>query len=211
MDRNHLIIAAFDFDGTLTYQDTLLPFLVYTHGWISTFGKLTLQLPNLTTYLLGGISRQEAKESILKQFYAGIPLKQLQQKGEEFAKALDKHIKPDMQKRLQWHLQQGHRCVLISATLDVYLEPWAKRVGIHEVISSRMQATPDGKTTGYLLGSNCWGPEKVRRLYERLGPRENYCLYAYGDSRGDLELLAAADHAFYREIPVMKDNNESSD
>ena len=30
------IVAAFDFDGTLTYRDTLLPFLFFTHGIIST-------------------------------------------------------------------------------------------------------------------------------------------------------------------------------
>jgi len=99
--------------------------------------------------------------------------------------------------RLQWHLEQGHRCIIVSASIDIYLEPWAESFGVHDVICSRL-ASPNGFVTGKLMGANCWGPEKVRRLEEEFGNLEDYNLFAYGDSRGDRELLAAADHPFYR-------------
>jgi phosphoserine phosphatase len=69
-------------------------------------------------------------------------------------------------------------------------------------LSSRLSLDAQGCVTGKLLGSNCWGIEKVARLQDWLQrPRNTYTLYAYGDSRGDLELLAAADHPYYRIIP----------
>ena len=46
------------------------------------------------------------------------------------------------------------------------------------------------------MGKNCWGTEKVRRLQELVGSKEGYVLYAYGDTRGDRELLEYADHPF---------------
>ncbi|MCB1149091.1 MAG: HAD-IB family hydrolase, partial [Chlamydiia bacterium] len=57
-----------------------------------------------------------------------------------------------------------------------------------------------GVLTGKLLGANCRGPEKVRRILETFGPKESYLLYAYGDSAGDREMLALADHPFFRKI-----------
>ena len=52
---------------------------------------------------------------------------------------------------------------------------------------------PTTGSTGQLEGGNVRGPEKVRRVREWLGAGEVE-LWAYGDSAGDRELLAAADH-----------------
>ncbi|MCW8829046.1 MAG: HAD-IB family hydrolase, partial [Gammaproteobacteria bacterium] len=54
-------------------------------------------------------------------------------------------------------------------------------------------------------GENCYGAEKIRRLQSLLGERAGYDLYAYGDSRGDRELLALADHAYYKRMPEESD------
>jgi phosphatidylglycerophosphatase C len=51
-----------------------------------------------------------------------------------------------------------------------------------------------GHCTGRLLGANCRGPEKATRLQTLFGT-EKVELWAYGNSRGDDEMLALADHA----------------
>jgi len=104
-------------------------------------------------------------------------------------------------RRLAWHKQQGHRCVVISASLDLYVRPWAIKEGFDDVIATLLDVKGDGCVTGKLSGANCFGIEKVRRLETLLGSREDYSLYAYGDSRGDRELLSFADYAYYRQIP----------
>jgi phosphoserine phosphatase len=49
-----------------------------------------------------------------------------------------------------------------------------------------------------LAGLNCKGPEKMQRLRAHLGSWQGSVLEAYGDSRGDRELLLAADLPHYR-------------
>lgn len=187
-------IAAFDFDGTLTDRDSLVPFLFYRYGRPKTYLKLILLLPSFIAFLVGLLSRQQVKERILTSFFQGTSMQTLRESALGYANTkLDKFIKPDTLQLLRWHQQQGHRCIIISASPDVYLIPWAEKEGIKDVISSRLEVTPEGKITGRLIGKNCWGPEKSRRLLELLGPKKDFYLYAYGDSRGDRELLALAD------------------
>jgi phosphatidylglycerophosphatase C len=87
----------------------------------------------------------------------------------------------------------------VSASFEMYLRPLAGLLGAHDVLAARLEVGPDGRLTGRLDGDNCRGPEKVRRLHswldEHAGGRSAVHVTAYGDSVGDLELLADADEA----------------
>ena len=107
-------------------------------------------------------------------------------------------IRIDGLDRLKWHQQQGHICILASASLDVYLEHWSRSQKFDGLVCSKLEYDDEGKATGSLLGRNCHGAEKVRRLHELIDAANITELYAYGDSRGDRELLAAADHSYFR-------------
>lgn len=195
------VIAAFDFDHTLTGRDSLLPFLVQIKGWGYTSTQLTMLAPAFIRYLTGTLSRQGVKEKILERFIRGMHGRDLEVLAENYAHHhLDHYIKSAPLRRLAWHQAQGHSCVLISASLELYLKPWAAMHGFNTVLASQLELTQEGYATGRLAGLNCWGPEKVRRLIEYAGPKQNYQLYAYGDSRGDCELLAFADYPFYRKF-----------
>lgn len=195
------VIAAFDFDGTVTYHDSLLPFLTFTYGYFKTYGKLLLKAPTLLGFVLGFTPRQTAKEAIISSFFKGEKLTTIEQLGSKYARErLNDIVRPEAKKRIEWHQNNGHQCVLISASLDIYLKPWAKALDFDHVICSRLETTEKEVITGKLQGSNCWGPEKVRRLEQTCGPTNSYTLYAYGDSRGDKELLELADHPFFRSM-----------
>jgi phosphatidylglycerophosphatase C len=196
-------IAAFDFDGTMTDSDTLLPFIIhctsvprFALGIAQAFPRLLISYLTQTNY------RQTCKECVLTQFFQHMPQKDLQKTAECFAATtLKSKIKPAALQRLRWHQSQGHTCVLISASLEIYLDPWARSVGFNRVLGSRLATDRDGRLTGKLEGLNCRGAEKTRRLQEAFGPKSNYTLYAYGDSSGDADLLALADFSFYRYYP----------
>lgn len=191
-DLNTTPIAAFDFDGTLTTRDSLLLFIKYTHGFPL---RLCRTLPTLFKTVIGLASRQEAKEALLTELYKGQTRSSLEILGKQFAeKSLDTILRPEMMERFFQHQKQGHRCVLVSANLDVYLVPWGKKYGFDAVLCSLLATDQAGILTGKLARPNCWGPEKVRQLREWMA-RENLSpskLYAYGDSRGDAEMLAFA-------------------
>jgi HAD superfamily hydrolase (TIGR01490 family) len=195
-------IAAFDFDGTLTRRDTLLPFLLHTLGAAAVARHALLLSPTLAGYALGLIGNGVAKERVLVRCLAGMHKDELQQEAERFAVfVLPGLLREDAVQRLAWHKEQGHRCVVISASLELYVRPWAERAGFNDVIATRLETRDDGHITGKLSGANCFGIEKTRRLEALLGARDGYNLYAYGDSRGDRELLSLADYAYYRKFP----------
>jgi HAD superfamily hydrolase (TIGR01490 family) len=193
------VIAAFDFDGTLTTRDTLFPFLLQVAGPLKFSLKLITLLPTLTLYALGLLRNDVAKVIVLRRFLANMQMADLQQQALQFAEnKLPTLLRNEAMQRLAWHKQQGHRCIVVSASLENYLRPWANTVGFNDILCSRLEPLEGDRTSGNLLGQNCFGPEKMRRLQALLGQREGYILYAYGDSRGDKELLSASDYPFYK-------------
>ena len=200
------IIAAFDFDGTLTHRDSFLPFLVYSFGWRHVVWKMVPILPKLIGYLFGIASRQEAKEALITQFFQGRTEQSVRELGEVFAKErLPLEIRPEALRCLRRHQKAGHTCIIVSASLDIWLVPWADANGIGQVLSSRLAFDEKGCVIGKLQGKNCRRQEKVRRMQEALGPLNEYILYAYGDTKGDKEMLEAADCSFYRAFPEEKE------
>lgn len=196
------VVAAFDFDGTLTRRETLLPFLLHMLGTAAVVRHALVLSPTLLGYALHLIRNDIAKERVFVRCLGGIHMEELQQAGERFAMyVLPGMLRHEAMQRFEWHKQQGHRCVVISASLESYVRPWAIKAGFDDVIATRLQVGEQGCITGKISGANCFGIEKVRRLETLLGVRDGYSLYAYGDSRGDKELLSFADHAYYRRIP----------
>jgi HAD superfamily hydrolase (TIGR01490 family) len=199
---NKQVVAAFDFDGTLTRRDTLFPFLLHTLGMTAFVRHVFALSPTLAGYGLGLIRNDIAKEKVFIRCLAGMNMDELRQKGELFAaNVLPNLQRPEAMQRLNWHKQQGHRCVVISASLELYVRPWAIKAGFDDVLATHLQIHEAGLVTGKLSGANCFGIEKVKRLETLLGDRDGYTLYAYGDSRGDRELLSSADYAYYRQMP----------
>lgn len=196
------VVAAFDFDGTLTRRETLLPFLLHMLGAAAVARHALILSPTLAGYGLGMIRNDVAKEKVFIQCLAGMGMDELQREGENFAAdVLPGLLRHEAMQRLEWHKQRGHRCVVISASLELYVRPWAIKAGFDDVIATHLETRDDGHVTGKLSGVNCYGIEKVRRLEALLGARDGYSLYAYGDSRGDRELLSLADYPYYRQIP----------
>lgn len=196
--------ALFDFDGTITYCDTLLPFLHFSLGPSRLTALLASCLPRLTRYLVGSSSRQEVKEALLTQAFGGCSHGDFKKLCRRFAKEkLPCYVRKKALERLRWHSSAGHRCLLVSANLEDYLDPWAQAHGFEQVVASRLAEDEQGRLTGKLLGNNCRGEEKVHRLRQLMGLYglgEESLFFAYGDSPGDWPLLRWADLAFYRTL-----------
>jgi phosphatidylglycerophosphatase C len=65
--------------------------------------------------------------------------------------------------------------------------------GFDEVIATRLEVGSDGRLTGRLDGPNVRAEQKAIRLAEALAS-DQVEIWAYGDSIGDREMLAMADH-----------------
>ncbi len=191
------VVAAFDFDGTITRRDTVVPFLVYACGRARVAAALAAVSPQLTLALTGRGSRDDPKEALLRRLLAGRDAAPIAEAGRAFAQRLandSTRLRPDTLEKVRWHRDQGHELVLVSASLSTYLEPLAPQLGFDAVLATTLQVGPDGRFTGRLVGRNCRGVEKVDRLRAWLGGHDpDECvIWAYGDSSGDTELLAMA-------------------
>ncbi len=191
-------LALFDFDGTLTRRDTLMPFLRYYAGTAHFVKGLAQLSPQLLAYALRFRRNDVTKESVLRHFFQGAPIGDLHRTGREFAsEILPSLTRASLMDRLQKHRSDGDTCVLVSASLDVYVAPWAATQGFDAVLCSSLEVQ-GSIATGRLHGLNCYGAEKVTRIKTWLGDQKPMKVIAYGDSRGDREMLALADEAYYR-------------
>lgn len=192
------VVAFFDFDGTLTHGDSLLPFLRMVRGTPRFALDILAVSPQLAAYALRMMRNDVAKEALLRQTLGGLPISVLSDLGRQFAKhSITNMLRKETFDLLRDHQMQGHCCVLVSASLDIYLEPWAKEVGFDRCITSSLVTNNDGLVTGKLKEGNCHGQEKVRRiqlLLEKIGSPD--MTYGYGNGNGDLPMFAFVDKGF---------------
>lgn len=193
-------VAAFDFDGTLTHGDTVLPFLVQACGRRRVVRAVTRIASGAGRARLGrsapgGVTthhRDVTKELLLRALFSGDDPTRVADEGMRYARTLPGRLRPQMMEQVAWHRAAGHELVIVSASLLAYLEPFAERQGFDHVIAVGLEVGSDGRLTGGLTGPNVRGPEKALRLRNWLGGAEIAELWAYGNSSGDAQLLEMA-------------------
>ena len=135
----------------------------------------------------------KAKEEVFSHFYKGMTHRKFVQWGLGFADVAEAMLNRQMIKTLRQHQTKGHTVCVVTASIDEWVRPICKRLCVNTVLATRIEVSPDGRLTGRFLTPNCYGTQKVVRLLDTFPHRQSYKLYAYGDSRGDNELLAFAD------------------
>jgi len=200
------VVAAFDFDGTLTHRDTLLPFLIRSLGWPKFLRALLLSAPWLAAYALRLMSNHRAKARLLQVSLAGWSQAQAQGAAAHFVHDyLPGQWRVWGLQQLVQHQRQGHRCVIVSASPGIYLHAVGMSLGVDAVLCTEMELRQDGCYSGRMATPNCHGQQKALRLQAwlraTLGEGALPELHAYGDTHGDLPLLNLADHAWYRGKP----------
>jgi phosphatidylglycerophosphatase C len=209
------VLAVFDFDRTLTTRDTSLSFLAFAAGRVRLAASLLLTGPVLLADLTVALARAGAAapgwptlrdrwelgvhDRLLRALFRGRSEAELAELGRRFAdEALDAMVAPEALAQVGWHRARGDRCVLVTGSLETYMEPWGRRVGFERVVASRIARDGARVVVGGFDGEPCWGDAKLARLREVMGPLDRYTVVVYGNEPGDQALLDAADHA----VPV---------
>jgi phosphatidylglycerophosphatase C len=189
------VVAAFDFDGTLSTRDNVGPFLRAAAGTPRFAVGLATTAPKLVAAALDDGRRDAAKAALVRRLLTGYDASELAVLADRFAgDVVAHHLRPQALERVEWHREQGHELVIVSASFAVYLEPIAALLGVGAALGTELEVGDDGRLTGRLQGANVRRAEKVRRLDAWIGDQPA-TVWAYGDSTGDKELFARADHA----------------
>ena len=187
-------IYAFDFDGTLTTSDTLIAFIRYAKGtWAFCLGFLKYS-PLLVLMKLGLYPNYKAKQKVFAHFFKGMELETFDALCRQFADTHRGLLRPDGIKAVEQAQAEGADVVIVSASIDNWVQPFFPSV---KVLGTQIEVE-EGRLTGHFLTKNCYGQEKVERIIAIYPERQTYQLVAFGDSRGDRELLAFADESHYK-------------
>ena len=90
----------------------------------------------------------------------------------------------------------GDKIVIVTASLEDWLRPWCDAQGL-ELLGTKIRRK-GGIITGEIEGQNCYGAQKVARVRAAYDVQAFDRIIAYGDSRGDREMLEFADEAHYK-------------
>lgn len=182
-------MRVFDFDGTIYDGDSGIDFVTYS---LKKYPFLVIKSIFLGFIkLISFKSLKEIKESLFS-FTKKI-------------KDLDKHTKDfaikHKDKVMDWYQEvRQDDDIIISASLDIYLIPLLKEIGIKEVICTKYDLD-----NAKIIGDNNKGLMKINMLKEKYGDKP---FTAYGNSKGDKDLLNNAKEAFLiiDKKPVMYDH-----
>ena len=187
-------IAVFDLDGTLTTKDTLLEFIKFACGVPRLYWGFLLFCPILILMKLHLFPNWKAKQLFFSHFFKGWEYNDFKAKGQLFANEIEKMENRKMLEKLNDHLNHSDVVYVISASIFEWVQPWCEKIGVSRVLATQIEVDANGIISGRFATKNCYGKEKVRRLLEVEPERRSYILYAYGDSRGDKEMIAFSDY-----------------
>ena len=192
-------IYAFDFDGTLTTKDTLLEFIRFAKGSGQMFRGFLLFSPLLLLMKLYLYPNWKAKQQLFSYFFKGMNIDDFNALCTHFA-VQNKHLlRPTGIEKVRQAIEEEQATVLIiSASIDNWVRPFFDEIDKKIQVLGTQIETKEDCLTGQFTTKNCYGQEKVNRLTALYPHREAYELIAFGDSRGDKELLDFADKGFYK-------------
>jgi HAD superfamily hydrolase (TIGR01490 family) len=189
-------LAIFDLDGTLTRHDTLVPFLY------SYLRRHPARLPRVLAVLPAGMrfagdrDRGRLKGALIHAVMGGTTAAEVAVIADAFIPALLKRgVHVDGLQALRQHQACGDRCILLSASTDLYVPRIGATLGFDEVICTRLRWEGD-RLDGRLSGPNCRGEEKRRRVTELLDKWSPDDTTAYGNATSDLAHMLLCREAF---------------
>lgn len=195
-------VYLFDFDGTLTSADTLLCFIRYACGtWRFVWGFFVFS-PLLVLMKLGVCHNYMVKQRLFSWFFRGQSSDSFNAICQRFAADNMALLRPKAVDKLRSLFAQGADIMIVSASIDNWVRPFIEPLALHSTSCFNVAGTQvevvDGRLTGRFMTLNCYGAEKVHRINEVYPNRKECYMIAYGDSRGDKEMLAFADEHYFK-------------
>ena len=189
-------LYCFDFDGTLTYKDTMFLYLKFYNA-----SKFRMQfikhIPLFTLLKLNLLDAEKVKKSFISSILKGQPKAKIEKKSQEFFDQYYPEIfrenALDFIKNIDYSQTD---CYIVSASLDIWVKPFAENFKMN-LIATKAEFKND-IFTGNFVGKNCNGLEKVNRIKEEISAKKYDKTIAFGDTSGDQQMLDWANEGQYK-------------
>ena len=195
---NNKSLALFDFDGTICTKDSLEIFIKKLIGKHNYYLLAISYLPEYLFTYLGKLDRSTLKQKLLHKVFKNYNEEHLLKIGIDVSnEIINRYQKNEAMSKLKWHIKQNHDVWIVSASLDIWLAPWAKLNKVNLICTESF--FKDNYFHGF-RNENCNGINKVKQIQERINLKAYRNIYAYGDSAGDKEMLNIANMKFFKKF-----------
>ncbi|WP_434359270.1 HAD-IB family hydrolase [Parasalinivibrio latis] len=190
-------LALFDFDGTVTTEDTYTKFLFFSVSKVRLLlGGLSV-LPVILLYKLGWLPASKTRPVLSKVAFWRRKSSEVQAHAEQFvSEYLPGVIREQAIEQINWHKQRGDTVIIVSANLDIILSIWCKQHGL-QLVCSELEMKRNRLTGNYTKG-DCNGIRKVSYTRKAIDFSQYETIFAYGDTKEDLPMLEMADIRYFR-------------
>jgi phosphatidylglycerophosphatase C len=194
--RSSVWVALFDLDGTLTWRDTLLPYLI---GYVRRKPHRALGLWRLPSALFRywrNRDRGALKSDAIKMVMRGEKRPVVDAWASDFVAGLKPghRFRPIALGVLEAHRASGDHLVLLSASPDLYVPIIGQLLGFERTVCTEIQWDGD-RLDGALKTANRRGEEKLHCLTWLRGLYPGKPIIAYGNSASDIDHMRQADRA----------------
>ena len=186
-------VAIYDLDKTLVKRATFTPFLIFAARRLAPFRLIFLPVWVflMLGYRLGLYGRDWLKTAGMRMMVGRRDLQVLHEAGRDFA---DAHIAAagwngEVMDLLAEDRARGAQIVMATAAFDFYAAAFAQRLGIDHLIATQWNGAA-------IVGTNCYGEEKRRRVKEWLAGREARLRFV-SDSFADAPLLGQVEEPIF--------------
>lgn len=189
-------LVFFDFDGTLTTRDTILPLgLFLARKGPNKYKKMSLLILHLIMLKLRLITNHALKVRFCELLMKNESEEVIEKAAWTFVQDYVREIlrKPVVERLLN-HVQKGDEVYLVSSNFGFVLRGLRGKWALSGVVATEAEVD-GGRFTGRIAGRSCEGKAKLARVVSCFGEPRVRAATAYGDSRGDHELLSFVKNA----------------
>ncbi|MGG7439149.1 HAD-IB family hydrolase [Chryseobacterium arthrosphaerae] len=189
-------LYCFDFDGTLTYKDTMFMYLKF---YDSTKYRIQFlrHVPLFILLKLKLAETEKVKKSFIGSILKGQSQEKIEQKSKQFFEMhYPKIVRENALDFIQNIDRNNTQSLLVTASLDIWVKPFADELKMH-LVSTRAEFK-NGVFTGNFIGKNCNGKEKLVRIKAEINDSKYDKIIAFGDTSGDRPMLKWANEGHYQ-------------
>lgn len=189
-------LYCFDFDGTLTYSDTMFLYLKFYNA-----SKFRIQfikhIPLFTLLKMNLLDAEKVKKSFISSILKGQSKAKIEKKSQQFFQQYYPEIVRGNALDFIKNIDHSHTdCYIVSASLDIWVKPFADQFKMN-LVATQAEFKND-IFTGNFVGNNCNGIEKVNRIKEIISGKKYDKTIAFGDTSGDKEMLDWANEGQFK-------------
>jgi HAD superfamily phosphoserine phosphatase-like hydrolase len=184
-----------DFDGTLTYKNSLSYIILKKEGFFPWIKGILLLLPYFFLFKIKMIKNDKMSFKFFNTYFSKYKQNDLNNYFSDSDIYLDDIIKEyvlEFLKNLQ--NERKFKIIIVSASSSLWLEKWCSKYNF-EHVTSELSFDEDMLPLKY--NKYCWGKNKVSFILNKYNIQNKFII-TFGDTKGDKEMLKLGSINLYK-------------